>query len=339
MPYKVGSLYCVTTQEPATVADVTDKKITVKYKSGKELSYPLGVTYGRMEGSVYKHTNTTDRIKGQQLKPGDYITYNDGFFEKDWLDPSRLVMKFSRNITVALTMSDEVYEDSSAISKEMSEIMSTPQIKEKVFVIEVNKNIEQLLPEGTKVTPNDILFTILDENTDYSNLSESSIEMLKSLSNISPKAKYNGHIFRYEVKYNADYSDMSPSIRKLVNRLDKETEEETKDTPYPVKNNRVNAEYRSEGKNLMPGYIELKVFIEFKVKQTSGNKGVFGSQMKSVIATVFNNDITTESGTKVDAMFSYRSILNRIVLSPILMGTTNRLIKHMSPKIAEVYFN
>jgi hypothetical protein len=247
-------------------------------------------------------------------------------------------MKFSKNISVALSMTNEVFEDSSAISSELSSEMSTFIIKEKSFIIEFNKNITNLLPEGTIVHPNDILFTILDENTDYNNLSESTIEMLQSLAALSPKAKVNGVIDRYEMRYNGEIQDMSPSLRKLANRLDKELYEETKGTSNEVFSGKVTSEYRVEGKNLNLDTLELKVFIRVKLSMAIGDKGVFANQMKSVISDVFTQTITTESGKKVDAVFSYKGILNRIVNSPILIGTTNRLLKHVSKQVVDIYF-
>lgn len=338
MPYKVGKLYCSLAADDGVVVEKSEKLLTVKYKSGKTESLPLGNKYGRMEGSVYPHSLVSDLTVGVKFKKDQYLVYNENFFEKDWLNPDQLVMKFGRNVSVALTMNEEVFEDSSAISADLSKDMSTTIVKEKTFVLEFNKNIVNVVPEGTAVDPNTILFTVLDENTDYSNLSESTIEMLQSLAALSPKAKLNGTVDRYEVKYNGETADMSPTIKKLVLRLDRQAYDESKNTEYEVSNNKVSSEYRSEGKNLNIDTLELKVFIKVNINQAVGDKGVFANQMKSVISDVFNSTIVTESGQKVDAMFSYRGILNRIVNSPILMGTTIRLTKHVSKQAADIYF-
>lgn len=338
MPYKVGKLYCTMAEEDGVVLEKSDKLLTVKYKSGVVESIPIGYKYGRMEGSVYPHSLVTDLVPGSKFKKDQYLAYNESFFEKDWLDQSRLVMKFGRNVTVALTMNEEVFEDSSAISSRLSKTMSTTIVKEKIFVFDFKKNIINVTPEGTAVDPNSILFTVLDENTDYSNLSESTVEMLQNLAALSPKAKVNGIIDRYEVKYNGEIADMSPTVKKLVTRLDRMAYDESKGTEYEVANNRVSSEYRSEGKNLNIDTLELKVFVKININQAVGDKGVFANQMKSVISDVYNTTIVTESGEEIDAMFSYRGILNRIVTSPILIGTTNRLVKHVSPMVANIYF-
>ena len=89
----------------------------------------------------------------------------------------------------------------------------------------------------------------------------------------------------------------------------------------------------------MPNTLELRIFIETKVSLAVGDKGVVAAQMKSVVSDVFQSNITTESGVPVDIMFSYRSVLNRTVMSPIVGATTNRLLVHVSPKVAEEYFS
>ena len=67
-------------------------------------------------------------------------------------------------------------------------------------------------------------------------------------------------------------------------------------------------------------------------------KGVFANQMKSVFGKVFNNDITTESGVEIGAIFGMRSIFNRIVNSPVLIGTTTTLLDKIGSKACDLYF-
>lgn len=339
MPYRVGPLYASMAKEDGEVISITDKQITVKYKSGLVGVTKIGIQYGRMEGSVYPHSIVTDLTIGKRFKKGDYLAFNEGFFEKCWLEPTKLVMKTSRNVTVALTASDETYEDSCAISSRLSASMSTSVIKEKVYIIESNKNIINLLEVGSKVDPSSVLFSVVDENTDYSNLSETSVDLLQNLATLSPRAKLYGELERYEIKYNGEVADMSPTFRKLANKLDKDLDNETKGTEYAAKNNRVSAEYRSGGKNLNVDTIELKVFVRINLSMSTGDKSVLGNQLKNVISDVFTSSIKTESNVHVDAFFSYIGILARVVNSPILLGTTNRLVKEASKQLVNIYFN
>ncbi|QXN70517.1 hypothetical protein AGENTSMITH_113 [Bacillus phage vB_BspM_AgentSmith] len=61
--------------------------------------------------------------------------------------------------------------------------------------------------------------------------------------------------------------------------------------------------------------------------------------MKSVVSDVFSSTIKTESNKRVEAFFSYDGILRRVANSPILMGTTNRLLKEASKQVTNIYFN
>jgi hypothetical protein len=162
--------------------------------------------------------------------------------------------------------------------------------------------------------------------------------MLQSLASLSPKAKVKGKIDKYEIRYNGELSDMSPTLRKLASRLDRELYDETKGTAIENSTGRVTSEYRVGGKNLNMDTLELKVYIRVRLTQAIGDKGVFANQMKSIISDVFTNNIITASGERIDAIFSYRGMLNRIVNSPILIGTTNRILKHVSKQVADVYF-
>lgn len=67
-------------------------------------------------------------------------------------------------------------------------------------------------------------------------------------------------------------------------------------------------------------------------------KGVFVNQMKTVFGNVYEEKILSESGIEIGAIFGYRSIMNRIVNSPVLIGTTATLLDVISKKACELYF-
>lgn len=338
VPYKTGKLFCYTAEDDGVVTAKTDSNITLKFKNNEVKSINIGRIFGDAEGTTFPHDVISILEVGNKFKKGDYISYNTNFFEQDWLDKSKLILKFGRLTTVALTMTNEVFEDSCTISSELSRELNTNITKVRTFVIDFSKNIVNLKEEGEELDPNDIMFILTDEHTDYANLSESSLVLLQGLANLAPKAKIKGIVDRYEIRYNGDIADMSPTLKKLTNRLDRELHERTKGTEYEVPSGKVSREYRSEGKNLQIDTLEFKVYITVNLTASVGDKGVFANQMKTVISDVFTNQLVTESGTKVDALFSYKGIASRVVLSPIMIGTTNRLLKHLSKQVADIYF-
>ena len=67
-------------------------------------------------------------------------------------------------------------------------------------------------------------------------------------------------------------------------------------------------------------------------------KGVFGNQAKSVIVAPFNYTLRTESGDYVDAKYSYKGVINRIITSPIIMGAATRTVRLFGKKVSDIYF-
>jgi hypothetical protein len=65
---------------------------------------------------------------------------------------------------------------------------------------------------------------------------------------------------------------------------------------------------------------------------------VFANQLKSVISSVLTGVNKTEDGVDLDAVFGYKSIQARIVLSPEIMGITNTLLLELGKQTADLYF-
>jgi len=339
VPYRAGKLFCYVAKDSGRVIHKTEKVFTVEYKNGTKVTIPTGRQHGLAEGTCYPHEVISDLAVGDTFRKDDILTYNTGFFERDWLDPKRIIMKINALATTALTLNNEVYEDSSALSHKLSAKLSTKITKVKSFVVEFTKNVIKLLPVGTTVEPDTVLFTILDETSDLTNLSEDTIKLLANMANISPKAKLQGVIDKYEIYYNGSTTDMSPTLKKLAKELDAEVRHSSKHTDLEVDSNAVDSEYRVEGNNLQLDTMEIKVYITVDVNAGVGDKFVFAAQLKSVVGEIMNYDIHTEDNREVLAMFGFKSISNRIVLSPYIAGTTNTLLKEVSKQVAAEYYS
>ena len=96
-------------------------------------------------------------------------------------------------------------------------------------------------------------------------------------------------------------------------------------------------EYRVDGIPLTLDTLEIKIYITIDNPMGVGDKGIFGNQMKSVVGEVMNYDVKTEAGESIDAIFGFKSIYNRIVLSPILMGTSATLMNVIAKKAINLY--
>ena len=82
----------------------------------------------------------------------------------------------------------------------------------------------------------------------------------------------------------------------------------------------------------------IKVTFASPVGTGVGDKAVFGNQMKTVVGRVIEGIHETENGDWYDSIFGCKSIQDRIVLSPLLLGTTNTLLRVIGEKAALEYF-
>lgn len=315
-----------------------DFAVVVTYEDGTVDSTPIGSQYGTAEGTSYLHPIVSPLRQGDDINEGDVIAYNTNFFEPDWLNPNVIVYKTQFITPVALTVSNDVHEDSCSISEETSRKFRTQRLKNYDFVFEFNKNLLKMVKVGDEVGPYTPLFFLTESEVEETNLKEDTIKLLKTLGGLAPKAKVNGVVDKIEIFYNGDVGDMSPSLKKVVKACDSQLSNTSYGSENPYTSGKVTSDYRVKGRNLMLDTIHLRILIRIPSDANNGDKGVFGAQLKTVISHVYTHGLTTESGIPVGGVFGAISLKKRIVNSPFLMGTTNRLLLEFGKMVADTYF-
>ena len=138
--------------------------------------------------------------------------------------------------------------------------------------------------------------------------------------------------------YNGDIKDMSPTLKALANYTDDQLEKRYKAIGEQVLSGKVNEEYRVEGNALLKDTCNIKIYIKVYNKAGVGDKGAFSNQLKSTFGEIIDYEMYTEKGEPIDAVFGFRSVHNRVVLSPESIGTTNTLLDLIRKKAVEIYF-
>ncbi len=338
VPNRTSDLFAFCAKQDGKVISLNDKGVIVEYVDGTQKGVNLGRQYGKAEGSTYPFDIIAIVKAGQTFKKGDPIAYNTSFFEVDYLDPTKIVMKFSKVVKTALIETAQTFEDSSSISSKLSKQLASKTTKIKSFTVSFKQNVLNVVKAGQAINPKDILLTIEDEITSSNNNFDSNaLSTLQKLSKQSPKAKLIGYIDKVEVLYHGDKEDMNDSLKALADASDKLLAQECRSTGKAVITGQVNEDYRVAGKPLILDNAEIRVYITISTKASVGDKASFASQMKSVHGEVMNYKVTTETGEEIDAFFSFRSIYKRIVTSPIVIGTTITLLKIAAKKVVEAY--
>ena len=338
MAQRTTATFAYSADNDGVVTGIKDKGIIVTYSDGTTAGYALGRIYGNAEGSTYPHDIVTPLKLNDKFKKGDILVYNTGFFEPDFLNPKQVIWKSSVTVKTALYESSQTHEDSSSISTKVAGLLRTKTTKVRSIVVDFNQGIRSVLKAGSKVKPKDFLCVLEDSVTDLANLlDDTAIETLKRLGNKAPKAKYTGVLDKIEILYHGDKEDMSVTLKELANHSDRLLAESTRATGKRVMTGSVNSDYRVAGTPLGLDTAEIKFYITVATHTGQGDKTVFSNQLKSVIGEVMDYEMTTESGTPIDAVFGALSIANRIVCSPDIIGTTNTLLKIIGQQAVNIY--
>lgn len=331
-------MFAITAKKPGVVQSITDKGIIVEYEDKEVKGYELGRRYGNAAGLIIPHQIHSSLKTGDKIAVGDAILYNTGFFEPDAFNPKRVIWKNAVNVKTALWESTQTLEDASCISPRIAEKLKTKTTKAKQIVVDFDQTVSRILKPGDRVDYDSILCIIQDSITANAKVfDEATLDTLKVVGSQTPKAGVKGIIERIEVFYHGDKEDMSESLQALCTASDKQFREKAKSLNRKAFTGSVDAGYRIDGTPLGLDCVCIKIYITSNVSAGVGDKGVFCNQLKTVFSEVMEGDYITEEGSTIDAIFGARSVDDRIVNSPALIGTTNTLLEVIAKKAVEIY--
>jgi hypothetical protein len=338
LAHRTGDLYAYTAKKAGVVRAIVDKGIIVDYEDGQSEGYELGRRFGNAQGLTVAHDIVTPLKEGDKVAIGDVIVYNTGFFEPDFFNPRQVVWKNSLNARTVLWESTQTHEDSSSISRQISDKLTTHITKVKIIVIAFDQAISHLVKQNDAVISDSVLCIIQDAVTANSKLfNEQSIETLKTLSAQTPRAHVQGVVEKVEVFYHGDKEDMSESVRELCDWGDAQLRKQAQALGQKPNTGAVDGGFRIENNPLGLDNIAIKIYITSDVAAGVGDKGVFGNQLKTCFGEVMESPMTTEDGQIIDAVFGYRSLEARIVESPIIIGTTASLLQVIGEQAVAIY--
>lgn len=321
------------------VTGITEKGITVKYKDGTEEGYALGTLYGKAEGSVYPHNLITPMKVGQKFKKDEYLSYNTGFFEPDPILPGGIVYKGSMMTRIAFMEVPQTHEDSSAISRTLSAKLTTTTTKVKTYTVSFKQNVLDIVKVGQRLKPEDILMVIEDEITSSDDsFRDASLSILSERSKNAPRSGYIGTVSDIEVFYHGDTRDMTSTLKSIATRSDKVKEAEGKARLKTSTTGFVNSDFTVDGVPLALGKAVIKVYINVSDDATTGDKVVWGHQLKSVIGEIMPYTLRTESGEEVHARIGAKSFAARIVESIVKIGELATILDATGKKAAKLFF-
>ena len=230
------------------------------------------------------------------------------------------------------------YEDSSEISQAFADKLVTKNCEERFITVSFDQEVNDLVKIGDEVEYDSILCVLQNNIGGVENaFTSSSLEALKDISSLTPRAKNNGKITNITAVYAGEVEEMSTSLQNIVAASDRKLYKKARDMDKERVTGQKRAGERIDGKTLEPNTVVIKVTIDITQDMGVGSKLVFGHQMKSVVSNAWEEEFTTMDGQVFDAKFSYTSFIKRIVESGLLTGILNTYLVETSKRFCEIY--
>lgn len=331
---KVGNKFATCAEDDGEVISVSKSEIKVKYNKLGEKSYKIYTWTSKEEtDACYTHKLVSNLEKGQKFYKDDVLVYDSSFFKPCIFNPRKVLYMQGDVVNVMFNEEPGTYEDSVIISKELHSRLATNVTSVRTIVLNKTDQIFNVVNINDKVNPDTPLMSITSEGILNDGYDAKTLAILSELNKESPKAKYKGVVNKIIVYYNFDKEEASDSIKQIIEYSDSNLLKIYNQTGQ-IKNNK----YSVKNKPLLPGECVIKIYIESETKMGTGDKCILASQLKCTVGEVFNSDMETSSGRKIDAVFGFVSIQARIVNSAILMGTTGGIVQKIEEKAIDIYF-
>ena len=335
--HRTSELYSKPAKMKGKVIEVTKEGIKFEYEDGSVDAYPLGIKLGDAAGEVHRHNRITDLVVGDTFEAGDILGWDEVYFERDLHNPRQCVWKCGVMTRIALIENQFTFEDSIEVSKEFAEATKTSYIIGDKFYLNFDQGLKMHVKEGDVVDYDTILCDI--EDASLVGVEEDESDFMSGLDRLGTKQQrcnHHGTVVHIDVRYNGDINDMSEPVRKFVQKYDAIRKRKAAIDGSGVTNGNV-AGTRGMRESLEPGQISIEVFVEDFTETTTVDKFVIGNQMKGTVGNIAPRQYYTRDGRKVDILFSFKSLFNRMVLSLRDKLAVNELVIHGTQLMVDIY--
>lgn len=235
--------------------------------------------------------------------------------------------------------------------------MSTDIIMQEDVTLGKNSNVSYIVKRGDEVEVGDPLI-IFDESFEddsinklLANMSDDVKSQFNAISKVPIKAKHSGRIEDIKIYYTSDISEFSPSVKKMINQINKKNIEKRKVISKYIDINksdiildpvdRVDAKYgKVKGKDVGEGIL-IEFYISYNDKTSVGDKIIYSTALKTVICKVLPEGQEPYSEFRpeeeISAFLSPISVMARMTKSiePQLFG--NKVLIELKRKVKEIY--
>jgi DNA-directed RNA polymerase beta subunit len=286
---------------------------------------------------------------GSKIKKGQILAYEPNFFDpiKGTTDVTYKAGYLARTALLCL---DQTFEDSLVITDKLVENTTASVTMMRPVHLGHKANLEKILSIGTKVeanTPLAIFENIADDEDMADMLSRIGSEFdeaIAEMARTTALAKDKGEIVDIKIFYSYPKEELSTSLKKYINKVEKETEERFNIAKEFADNEFIfihKPEYVNPGSRVSGIEIDgviLQFYIKISDRANPGDKYSAGGALKGIVSTVIDKgkEPIDEEGNQVDYIVSPLSLVSRMTLDVFGNLWTNSVLIDLKKRMLEI---
>lgn len=350
LPYLISNIFAHKAKEDGVVKEVTEDKMIIEYKDGSYDYIDLSEKVEKNSSSGFYVTLKLDTNlkEGKKVKKGDIVAYDKSSFSDDIGCTDNVAYNIGTLAKFALLNTDENYEDSAIISKDLSDAMTSDVILQKDINLTKDTDVYNLVKKGDKIEEGDTLLITQSSYDDEDvqilmrNLSGDD-EEITDLGRVPIKSKVTGWVQDIKIYRTAELDDLSPTLKKIVSKYEKNIEARKKE----MKSYGVEGDLGPTGKlpqtgklkNLEDG-VRIEIYVGYEDRMSVGDKLIYYSANKGVVKDIFPEGKEPRSSyrpnEKIHSLAGSTSVNKRMVGSIITNGAIYKGLIELSRQCKDI---
>ena len=229
LPYLISDQFAHKAKEDGEVTEFVDNEyMIISYNDGTADYVKLSDSIEKNSASgFYQVVKLDTNLKlGSKVKKNDIVAYDHlSFSNKNGMN-NDLEYNIGTLVKCAMLDTDEGFEDSAIISKDLSEAMASDVVVKKEINLAKETTVYKLLEPGTHVEEGDIIATIQTpyDEEDANALLKTLVddpEEISNLGRINITSKVTGIIQDIEIYRTVELDELSDSLKKICKKYEK----------------------------------------------------------------------------------------------------------------------
>lgn len=354
LPYMISNIFAYKSKKDGVVKEINEDRMIVEYKDGT-------FEYVDLSQKIEKNSSSgfyvilkldTDLKVGSKVKSGQILAYDKSSFSNEFGMDDNISYNIGTFAKFAVLNTDEGFEDSSIISQDLSDSMTSNIVLKIEKVFNKNTNIYNMVEPGQDIEEGDTLFIAQssfdeeDVNTLLRNLTAEDEDEVTELGRIPIKSKVTGRVEDIKIYRTVELDELSPTLKKICNKYENRIKSKKKEMEkYGAEN--IDATLGPNGKLEPTGKLKnaddgvlIEIYLTYEDRMSVGDKLIYYSANKGVVKDIFPAGEEPKSeyrpNEKIHSLLASDSINGRMVGSILINGGIGKVMVELARQCKDI---